>query len=423
MNVRRFSRGRFLLWLGLAITMIGALTYFVQQTPIIAKFDTRQPGLYFSLAGVALSGVGLALEMWKGGVVWHKSIGAKTLSISLIITALYVGNTYFAFNQEDVQFMNGDVTLAGTLLIPNGKGPHPAMVMMHGSGQVVRMGTFAEAQSLARQGVAVLIYDKRGSGESVGGHYRFDGYEALANDGVAAFNFLQSRSDIDPNRIGLWGTSEGGWTAPMAASNIDDTAFLIVVSGGPLTPEEQGAYSMANRLRNQGFSDEAVGQAIDLSAQYNAYIRTGMGRNELMAAQRKANSEGWFEAADHLPITVPVYNELSERQEWWKDHMDTDVAALLEQMDFPILFVLGANDPLIPGTLVKEQVGSILETVGHQDFSVEIFPEATHNLMVAPTDCGICMPDKPIGPFRPLFAPGYLDTVSDWVTQRVDTES
>ena len=151
-------------------------------------------------------------------MVWRRSLGVKTLSISLVLTALYVGNTFFAYSEQEVQFANGEVVLAGTLLIPNGEGPHPALAMMHGSGPGPRMGNFAEAQSLARDGVAVLIYDKRGSGASVGGHYRFDGYEALASDGVAAFEFLQSRSDIDPNQIGLWGTSEGGWTAPMAAS-------------------------------------------------------------------------------------------------------------------------------------------------------------------------------------------------------------
>ena len=420
MNARRFSPGTFLPWLGLAITLIGALTYFVQQTPIMAKFDTRQPGLYIILAGIALSVLAFALEQRKG-VAWHKSLGVKTLVISLVLTALYVGNTYFAFRQEEVQFTNGDVVLAGTLLIPNGEGPHPALVMMHGSGESTRMDNFAEAQSLARDGVAVLIYDKRGSGASVGGHYRFDGYEALASDGVAAFNFLQSRSDIDPNQIGLWGTSEGGWTAPMAASMIDDTAFLIVVSGGPLTPDEQGAYSLENRLSLQGFPDEAVDQALELGSQYNSYIRTGLGRDELLAALQRAESAEWLEAAFFHPMTVPPYDELSEYQQFWRDHMDTDVAPLLERMDFPILFALGANDPLIPSELVKAQVGSILGSAGHDDFAVKIFPEATHNLMSSPTDCRICIPDKVIGPIRPWFASGYLDAVSDWVTQRVET--
>ena len=100
--------------------------------------------------------------------------------------------------------------------------------------------------------------------------------------------------------------------------------------------------------------------------------------------------------------------------------MNTDVAPLLEKMDFPILFVLGANDALIPSQLVKERVESILGNADHHDFTVEIFPEATHNLMMAPQDCLICIPDEALGPFLPLFAPGYLDAVSDWVTERVE---
>ena len=389
MKVRRISPGTFLLCIGLAITLMGALTYFTQNTVVMSRLDTRQPGLYISLAGILLSILGFALEHRKGGVIWYKHLGVKVLPVSLVLTAMYVGITFFAFHQEEVQIRNGEVVLAGTLLVPKGEGPHPALVMMHGAGEATRMGMFAEAQTLARKGVAVLIYDKRGSGASVGGHYRFDGFEALASDGVAAIHFLRARNDIDPKQIGLWGTSEGGWTAPMAASQVKGLAFLIIVSGGPLTPEEQGAYSIANRLRLSGSSDQSIDEALELYAKRNAYVRTGLD------------------------------NQLSERQKWWRDHMDTDVAPLLAAMDFPILFVLGANDPLIPASSVKAQVESVLDQVGHQDFAVEIFPEATHNLISAPTDCRLCIPDQVIGPLLPWFASGYLDLVSDWVTQRV----
>ena len=69
----------------------------------------------------------------------------------------YVGQTYFAYRQEEVQFTNGDVVLAGTLLIPRDESPHPALAMLHGAGEATRMGNFAEAQSLTWNGVAVLI--------------------------------------------------------------------------------------------------------------------------------------------------------------------------------------------------------------------------------------------------------------------------
>jgi pimeloyl-ACP methyl ester carboxylesterase len=388
---------RFLLWFGLAITLIGALTYFLQYTPAMAEFDTRQPGLIISLVGIALSVWGFAREMRATGVAWEKSLGVKILSVSLVLTALYVSNTFFAFHQEEVQFKSGNVVLAGTLLIPNGGGPHPALTMMHGSGEATRMGMFAEAQSLARQGVAVLIYDKRGSGASVGGHYRSDGYEALASDGVAAISFLQNRSDIDPKQVGLWGTSEGGWTAPMAASKIDDLAFLIIISGGPLTPAEQGTYEQEYRLRYQRSPDEAIDLAYELATQYNAIISSEQDRDEL-----------------------------TERQQFNRGQNYTDVAPLLEEMDFPILYVLGARDPLIPSPLVKAQVENILGNADHQDFMVMIFPEATHNVVTAgPADCVLCVPDEitGIGPIRPWFAPGYLAAVSDWVRQRVETAS
>ncbi len=421
MKAFRFASGRFLLGLGLAATLLGSSSYFLQHSPIIDNFDTRQPGLYINLVGIALCMLGSILEL-KHGLKW-KNLGTIILPISLAVTVLYVCNTYFKFHQEVVEFKSGDVVLAGTLLIPKGDGPHPGLVMMHGSGPATRMGNFAEAQSLARHGVAVLIYDKRGAGDSIGGHHRFDGYEALANDGVAAYNFLQSRNDIDPSRIGLWGTSEGGWTAPMAASKIDDLAFLIIVSGGPVTPEEQGAYSLETRLRRQGFSEEAITQALELRNRYNAYIGIGLGREELVAAAQKAKDESWLTDTDILPTNIPVYEELSERQEWWKYHMDTDVDPVLKDMKVPTLVVLGANDPKIPAPLIKKRMENIFLAGNHRESVVRVFSDATHNIVASPANCGfLCPPDiVGTGPVLPWFAPGYLDTVSEWVIRQVGT--
>jgi dipeptidyl aminopeptidase/acylaminoacyl peptidase len=104
--------------------------------------------------------------------------------------------------QEEVTFKNGDVTLAGTLVIPPSKGKHPAIVFTHGSGPQLREVMWGLGYLYAARGFVVLSYDKRGVGKSTG-NWREASFEDLADDAVAAAKFLQSRKDIDPKQIGF----------------------------------------------------------------------------------------------------------------------------------------------------------------------------------------------------------------------------
>lgn len=253
-------------------------------------------------------------------------------------------------------------------MIPNGEGPHPAVILMHGSGPETRAGYRVPANHFVRQGLAVLNYDKRGAGASIGGHPR-DGYEYLARDALAGLAYLQSRPEIDSTQIGLWGVSEGGWTAPLAASLSDDVAFLIVISGGGVTPEEQGYFEDATR---------SAGYVVDA-----------------------------FELIEGLP------------PEWHEADKSFNGLPIIEQLDIPMLFVDGENDVLVPGKLNAARISGVLQAAGHEDFTVKVFPDATHGLMAAPSPCSICIPTDNIGPILPWHIPGYWDTVSDWVAEHV----
>ena len=127
----------------------------------------------------------------------------------------------FAYESEEVTFDNTDakVTLAGTLTRPRSTGPHPAVILLTGSGPQNRNGELFGhkpflliADYLTRHGIAVLRYDDRGVGESTGDFDRATSAD-FAADAAAAFAFLKSKKDIDPSRIGLLGHSEGGNTS------------------------------------------------------------------------------------------------------------------------------------------------------------------------------------------------------------------
>jgi hypothetical protein len=158
---------------------------------------------------------------------------------------------------QDVSFRSGDVTLRGTVLLPNTAGPNPAMALLAGSGARPRDKYRLEAEAFAQTGIVTLIYDKRTSGYSTTGSGNRS-YAALADDALAAVSLLQHHPDVDPSAVGLWGHSEGGWVAPLAASRSTNVAFVVTVGASAVPAAQQTVWALGNRLRSMGVSGSMV---------------------------------------------------------------------------------------------------------------------------------------------------------------------
>ncbi len=147
-------------------------------------------------------------------------------------------------------FLSNETRLRYELDIPTvGSAPYPALVWVHGSGQLDRNSQKGATDPLVPEGMAVLRYDKRGVGESQG---TFTGVgifnsgttiNQLADDAVAAIRFLHRLADIDSTRIGIAGNSQGGWIGPLASSKLDDVAFQMYWSGPTVSVGLEGFYS------------------------------------------------------------------------------------------------------------------------------------------------------------------------------------
>jgi hypothetical protein len=198
---------------------------------------------------------------------------------------------------EEVVFRNGDVTLHGTLTLPQTAGPqtagpHPAIVLLQEAGPRSRpFGIWP--YRFARYGIAMLTFDKRGSGASTG-DWQTATFDDLAGDALAAVHLLRSRSDIDPTRIGLWGNSNSGWTVPLDASQSKDVAFVISRVGSSLPPTENVLYEIENQMRWEKFSEAEIRQAVALRRLLQNAIITNTGWEGFVAAAKAARSERWF---------------------------------------------------------------------------------------------------------------------------------
>jgi len=176
----------------------------------------------------------------------------------------------------DVRYQSGKITLAALLMVPRSERPLPAAVIIQGSGSSDRTNQWAReiAEQLIRNGVAVLLTDKRGSGASCG-DWRVAGFSDLAADALAGVAFLRTRSEIDRQRVGLVGLSQGGSVAPLAAARSDDVAFVINISGATVGFAEQTFVEMANTARQAGLSEPLVEEVIRLNAAAAKYVTTG----------------------------------------------------------------------------------------------------------------------------------------------------
>lgn len=172
----------------------------------------------------------------------------------------------FDYIVEDVSFENktDGITLAGTLTIPSGKGPFPAVMLVSGSGAQNRDGELMDhrpflviADYLTRNGIAVLRYDDRGFAQSEGDAATATSAD-LANDAQAAFNYLLGRKEINHNNIGIVGHSEGGMINFMVAAREQKVAFIISLAGPALKGSEILKQQQNDILKAQGFSDEAI---------------------------------------------------------------------------------------------------------------------------------------------------------------------
>jgi len=177
-----------------------------------------------------------------------------------------------ALREKTARFQSGDAELQGRLVLPDGPGPHPAVVLVHGSEKDAATVFSHEGWLLAPNGIAVLIFDKRGTGSSEG-KFGMD-FGQLSDDVVAAVEWLRAQPEIDAERIGLAGYSQGGWISPLAASKTDAIKFVLVGYGMVDSPAEEDRKEAIHLLRTKGFGDAEVAEAEELIAAGHEVIRS-----------------------------------------------------------------------------------------------------------------------------------------------------
>ena len=311
------------------------------------------------------------------------------------------------YTRETVTCHNGDVMLAGTLLVPSGNGPHPAVVFVHGSGSETRDASSFLADHLTREGLASLTFDKRGAGAS-SGDWREADFNDLAKDVLACVEVLKTRRDINRNKIGLAGASQAGWVAPLAASRSSDIAFVALISGPAVPVWSEGWWDTELRLRDRGFGTTEIDKARAILRLNDEVTRTGRAFDELQRLVATQHDEPWFPVLGFQEVPPPD----APFRRFYRRIIDFDPSPILQRMSIPTLWLLGDRDAEMP----SEETAQILQGLKAQgkDVTVRMFSGADHSLFVAAEEGQA---------FRwPRLVPGYIEALTDWIKATVKRE-
>ena len=262
----------------------------------------------------------------------------------------------------------------GTLYQPESELPSPAIVLVHPASAGERMDPFYDhlRLELPKHGVAVLIFDRRGSGASEGDFETAD-FDDLADDVIAGVEYLQSRPDIRKSKIGLHGTSQGAWIAPIAAARKPDIACIVAVSASGVSPADQMNYGVAFHLEKAGFEQAVIEEVIRLRNLVNAYFRGQISREAAAEELSRFEHEPWYEQGYLYPSRdLPV--DLAQSK--WHYEMDYDPLSVWKRVIQPTLFLFSEIDEWVP---IEQSMVNYKRMTSHlQDVTFSQIPDTDH---------------------------------------------
>jgi uncharacterized protein len=385
-----------------------ALTFEKTPTGYIGRFDSdalQVAGIPFASVAYNEPHVSFTLRGDTTTAVFNGAVSINTISGTFT-----EGPAHGTFKLEraptpeaklrvrDITFTNGNVTLAGTLVMPPiAPRRYRAILLMPGSGPEGRWANRYLAQRFAEHGVAALIYDKRGVGGSTG-DWRNSSFSDLVNDAVAGIRFLQAQPGIHPENVGVYGHSQGGTIIPMVAERAGNLEFVIAAAPSGLRPDRVEEYSLNNAM---GVALLPAGERLDAQAfareiVYVAY--RGKDRTTLDAMTRQYRGRTWF--FEPPPFSDPY---------WW---LSRDIAGYRpvghwRKVNARILLVFGRYDMRVPTDESLRLIrGAVEGNDRHGVFRYWVIPDADHNFRVVNTGQYGTWPKR---------VPDFADRLVNWV--------
>lgn len=300
--------------------------------------------------------------------------------------------TTFPYEQVEVTFINpkGGHRLAGTLTIPDQKQFKQVVVLITGSGAQDRNSELLGhrlflvlSDYLTRNGIAVLRYDERGVGQSTG-DFSTATSKDLADDVIAAVNYLKNRPDMKGKQFGLIGHSEGGLIAPIVASHIElDFVTLLAAPGIPITDLMKLQVQKTNEAA--GVPPIIVEENIALSTKLYEFVNDNseLSNSELEQAMIEFGKKEYATA----PAVVKTIEEQAPQlsTNWYRYFIASDPTKYLNQLKCPVLAINGTLDVQVTADENLAGIEAALKAGGNDNYRIEKMEGQNHLFQMATT--------------------------------------
>lgn len=331
----------------------------------------------------------------------------------------------YPYLSEDLTFENtkDEVTLAGTLTLPQSGDKFPAVVLVSGSGPQNRdeelMGHkpfLVLSDFLTRNGIAVLRYDDRGTGESTGNHSLATSAD-FANDAAAAVAYLKTRKEIDQTKIGLAGHSEGGIIAPKVAVMDEEVAFLILMAGTGIPGDQLLLLQQRMLGKASGMTDTQLEENDIISKKAFALVKKSSNlerdlsdlMSETFRSIPKSQVPSGMTEADFVNAQV---NQMTSP--WMQYFIQYDPAPTLEKVTCPVLAINGSKDLQVAPKENLEAIQAALERGGNDQVTIVEIPELNHLFQESNTG----MPSE-YASIEQTFSPVAMEEILKWINENV----
>ncbi len=319
----------------------------------------------------------------------------------------------YPYREEDVRFLNAEdrISLAGTLLIPEGEGPFPAVAFCSGSGPQDRdESVFGHkpfwiiADHLARNGIASLRYDDRGIGGS-GGNFLTATSAEFARDLESAITFLEGRDEIDADRIGAIGHSEGAIVVPMIANESPGLDFAVLLAP-PGVPAEEIITSQSEAIaRLNGASESDISANTALRRQLFAVVLEGLSPE----AEREKMRGILEEVIPDNPAAVDgQIDQLTTP--WMRSFLAYDPRPALASIACPTFALIGELDRQVLAEVNAPAIEAAFAENPNEDLRLIVVPNANHLFQTAETG----LPTE-YTRIEETISPEVLDDIASWM--------
>ena len=322
----------------------------------------------------------------------------------------------YPYQVEAVSFSNlpANVDLAGTLTLPKGPGPFAAVILIAGSGPHDRDEELAShrpfliiADYLTRKGYAVLRYDKRGIGGSTGSVDRSTTLD-FAGDTQAAIKYLKSRKEIDIQKIGLLGHSEGAMIAPYIANRSQDVAWLVLMAP-PATGGEETLINQSSLIGQVGgLTQPQLLASLTFDREAYDLVRTEKDPAAIEGKLKALLKEAGLDAAMPPAALETQLRMLSSP--WFHFFLDYDPVPVLKELKTPTLALYGQKDLQVPPKFNMAPFKKALEEAGNKDFEVIELPDLNHLFQHAYSGS-----PAEYAAIEETISPELLQILSEWI--------